>query len=275
MEQTTHPGADLNDLLGAVDRAVVHIKGLRHAALVESGAEGLNECVHILGQEELAMAAHPRSVIQEGDEPGLNRKVCLLNIRAIECIGLPHVVGVSFGEGQAQLIGAVLLGLKQFVFFDQPAKGIGRNLRAGQQPPFDAQPIEQSAAGRFAMDFGQHRPDRFQNVLRLELARFSLIGAGFVFHHGDAIFLIAPQPGLDRFPGELARAAFLIGESHLADGLQARLDGLAWGHVNGSEHAHFQISGGIFHWVLCFGFAAGSETFSVCRQRLFLFTAAG
>lgn len=41
--------------------------------------------------------------------------------------------------------------------------------------------------------------------------------------------------------------AVLVGEGHLADLLDAGLDGVARGHVDGSEHAHFQIGSGISH----------------------------
>ena len=68
-----------------------------------------------------------------------------------------------------------------------------------------------------------------------------------VFHDGDAVFLVAGIPGLDGAPGELARVAVLVGEGHLADGLDAGLDGVALGHVNGAEHPHFQIGSGISH----------------------------
>ena len=44
--------------------------------------------------------------------------------------------------------------------------------------------------------------------------------------------------------------AVLVGEGHLADGLDAGLDGVALGHVNGPEHAHFQIGSGISHEAL-------------------------
>ena len=39
----------------------------------------------------------------------------------------------------------------------------------------------------------------------------------------------------------------LVGEGHLADRFDAGLDGVALGHVNGSEHPHFQIGNGISH----------------------------
>ena len=70
---------------------------------------------------------------------------------------------------------------------------------------------------------------------------------GLVFHDGDAVLLVAGVPGLDGAPGELAGVALLVGEGHLADGPDAGLDGVALGHVNGAEHAHFEIGSGISH----------------------------
>ena len=66
-------------------------------------------------------------------------------------------------------------------------------------------------------------------------------------HAGDAVVFVAVVPGLDGAPGELARVAVLVGEGHLADGFDAGGDGMARGHVNGTEHPHFQISSGIAH----------------------------
>jgi hypothetical protein len=39
---------------------------------------------------------------------------------------------VSFGEGQAQFVGAVGVGLEQLVLLDHAPKGVGRDLRAGE-----------------------------------------------------------------------------------------------------------------------------------------------
>ena len=44
--------------------------------------------------------------------------------------------------------------------------------------------------------------------------------------------------------------AVLVGEGHLADGPDTGLDGVALGHVNGPEHAHFEIEQSDFASVL-------------------------
>ena len=45
------------------------------------------------------------------------------------------------------------------------------------------------------------------NRLQGDLADFALVGAGLVFHDGDAVLLVAGVPGLDGAPGELAGLA--------------------------------------------------------------------
>ena len=45
-----------------------------NAALVESGAQSLDEGVDILGREELAVATDARGIVEEGDEAGLDRQ---------------------------------------------------------------------------------------------------------------------------------------------------------------------------------------------------------
>ena len=55
---------------------------------------------------------------------------------------------------------------------------------------------------------------------------------------------------LNGAPGKLAGMAVLVGEGDLADGLDAGLDGLAFGHVDGAQHAHLEVGSGISHEVL-------------------------
>jgi hypothetical protein len=66
--------------------------------------------------------------------------------------------------------------------------------------------------------------------------------------------------------------ALLVGEGHLTDGPDPGLDGVALGHVNGPEHAHFQIGSGISHelWFLgcpCRHFAGNGMVFHSRRRR--------
>jgi len=228
---------------------------VRDAALVEGGAERFNEGLHIFSQEELAMTTDAGSIIQEGNQPGLYRRAVALKIGAVEGVGLPHFVGMGFGEGQADLVGALRIGLEEFVLFDNAAEGVGRDLRAGQQTLLNAQAVEQSRTGRLAAGFWKRLLHGLRHVFQRHLADFAFVRPGFVFHDGDAVFLVAGVPGLNGAPGELAGMAVLVGKGHPADSLDAAADGFALGHVNGPEHAHFQIGGGISHELYFVGLA--------------------
>ena len=100
VEQAADAGADLDDFLGGVNGAVVHVERVRHAAFVEGGAEGFDERVHVFRREELAVTTDARGIINEGNEPGLHRRAVDLDIRPVERVGLPHFIGVGFGKGQ-------------------------------------------------------------------------------------------------------------------------------------------------------------------------------
>ena len=54
-------------------------------------------------------------------------------VRSMEGITLPEVVGVGFGKGEARLRRALTGGFEQVVTVDDAAKGVGRDLRADQK----------------------------------------------------------------------------------------------------------------------------------------------
>lgn len=54
---------DLHDLARGVDRTVIDVNRLRHAAFVESAGERLDQAVHVFGREELAVHTEPRCVV--------------------------------------------------------------------------------------------------------------------------------------------------------------------------------------------------------------------
>jgi hypothetical protein len=137
-------------------------------------------------------------VIQEGDEPGLDGDAFVLEVRPDQGVGLPHVVGVRFGESQAEFVRALRVGLEQFILLDDPAKGVGSNLRAGQAAGLDAQPIEQRQGGRLPVGFGPDLTEGLLHVFESDLAGLALVGTGLVLHDRDAVLLEAGVPGLDR-----------------------------------------------------------------------------
>jgi len=170
-----------------------------------------------------------------------------LNMRPVERVGLPHLVGVGLGEGQPDFVGRLGVGLEQFKFPDQPVKSGAGDLRALKLPLFNAEAVKDGAFGNAAMRFGEHGLNGFKDVFRFDLAGLALVGAGLLFHDRDTVFAVAAQPGGDGAPGEPAGLSVLVGEGHLADGLNTRPFGFALGHVHGAEHAHLQVSGGISH----------------------------
>ena len=103
-QQATDACADLNDFFGGVDGSIINVQASWKPTLVESGPQRLDECIDILGREELTVATDAGGIVQKGDEPCLDRGATDVNIRADEGIGLPHFVSMGFGESQALFV---------------------------------------------------------------------------------------------------------------------------------------------------------------------------
>ena len=189
-EQTANAGADLDDFLGGINRTVINIQTVGDPAFVESGAEGLDEGIDVFGGKELAVAADARGVVDEGDEAGLDGGAFVLEARAIEGIGLPHLVGVGFGEGQALFVLGLGLGFEHVELLDDAGEGVGGHLGACEQPLLDAEAIKDGAFGR-AVDFGQDGVNGLLDGFQGDLADLAFVGAGFVLHDRDAVLLVA------------------------------------------------------------------------------------
>ena len=110
-QEAADPGTDLDDFFGGVNGSVIDVEAGRHTALVESSPQGLDEGIDILGREELAVATDPRSVIEEGNESGLDRNAVDLDVGTVEGVGLPHFIGVGFGKSQTLFVVGFGLGL--------------------------------------------------------------------------------------------------------------------------------------------------------------------
>ena len=121
-EQAADPGADLDDFLGGVDGAVIHVQASWNPAFVEGGAEGFDEGIDVFGREELAVATDAAGVIDESDEAGLDGRALELDVRAVEGVGLPHFIGVGFGKSQALFVFRLGLGLEHVELFDDAAR---------------------------------------------------------------------------------------------------------------------------------------------------------
>lgn len=130
MKKTSDACADLDDFFGGIDGAVVDVEGLGNAAFIEGGAQGFDESVDVFVEEELAMATDAAGIVDEGDETGLSWRTVVLDIRAKKGIGLPHFVGMCFGESEADFIGGLGVVLEHFVLLDETTEGVGSDLGA-------------------------------------------------------------------------------------------------------------------------------------------------
>ena len=148
-EEASDPGRDEGDFAGAVDRTVVDQQLLRHAAFVKGTAEGLNEGVGILLEEELAVAKDTARIVEEGDELGLltgTGPTCAA-VRAEHGIGLPELIGVLHAEGKAFLAGVGVGFGKQVIFADESVEGgLGDAFRL-EQAFFDAEAVDGALVG--------------------------------------------------------------------------------------------------------------------------------
>ena len=247
VEQAANAGADLQDFLRGVDRAVVHVQRTGHAAFVEGGAEGFDERVHVLGRKELTVTADAAGIVDKGNETRLNGRAVDAHVRAVKRVGLPHFVGIGFCKGETDLVRAIRIGFEKFVLVDEPTESVGGDLPAGERARLNAEAVKQGERGRFAMDLWAHCLDGREHILQNDLAYFAFVGTGLAFHDRDPVLFVTGIPGLDRAPGKLAGDAVFVGERHFAHGFNARGDTVAEGHVDGAEDAHLQIGCGIFH----------------------------
>ena len=130
---------------------------------------------------------------------------------------------------------------------DEATEGVRSDLRSGEDRLLNAEAIKEGKSRGFAVGQRSDLTNGVDEFLWGDLATLAFIGSALVLHDGDTVLLEAGVPGLDGAPGELARVAILVGEGHLADGLDSGLDGVADGHVDGTEDAHFEIGSGVSH----------------------------
>ena len=149
----------------------------RRRAAWEASAAGLDEGIDVFRGEELAMTADRRSIVQEGDEAGLDGDAFDPEVRAIKGVGLPQFIGVGLGESEAYLVGGLRFGPEHFVLVDQAVKGGAGHLGGGEQALLDAQAIEHGVFGGADVDLGQYGVNGFLNHLGADLSGFALVGA--------------------------------------------------------------------------------------------------
>ena len=242
-------GADQGDLLAAVDRAVIDQQLFGDAAFVEGGADGLDEGIDVFLEEELAVAEDAAGVVDEGDEPGLfagGVGHSGVDVRSEHGVGLPELVGVFHAEGEAFLV-VLVLGSKQVVLANEAVEGGLGDAVGLEQALLDAEAIEGQLVGALVVEVGPGGIEGFEQFLGSGLADVPLVLAWLVGHAGDAVVLVAVEPGLDGAPGELAWVAFLVEEGHGGDVLDAFVPGSALDGIDGAQDAHFQIDRRLLH----------------------------
>ena len=189
MQQASDSGGDLDDFLGAINRAVIDVERVRDSAFVKRCPHRFNERVHVFRRKELSVSADPGGVVDERNEPGLHRRALDLDIRPKERVGLPHFVGMRLGKGESAFVHRVLFGLEQVVAVNHTPESVRGDLRAGQEPFLDAEPVKQGQSRSFAVDFGINLQERLLNFLDCDLAHLAFVGARLVVHHGDSVLL--------------------------------------------------------------------------------------
>jgi hypothetical protein len=70
-QQTADACADKGNLLATVNGAVIDEQLFGNAAFIEGGADGLDEGIDVLLEEELAMAQDAAGVVDERNKPRL------------------------------------------------------------------------------------------------------------------------------------------------------------------------------------------------------------
>jgi hypothetical protein len=116
---------------------MVDVQDLAEPTLVERGAKGLEQRLGVVEDEELAMANDAAGVVEEGDELGLHLARPLLQVRPDHRVGLPELVGVGLGEGQAALALDLGVGLEQLVLFDRAPEVLEGGFQvSGARTPF-------------------------------------------------------------------------------------------------------------------------------------------
>ncbi len=186
-------------------------------------------------------------VVDEADEIGLDGFAAQAGVQigAVEGVGLPEVVGVGFGKGEAGFGAVVAEGFEEVELFDDSTEGVGGDLFAADEAAADAFAIDDGDVAGLAVEGGQDGFDGGGEQLGADLADGVLVGA--LRGLGDAVFAIEEPPGLDGAPGELAGLAVFVEEGHGGDGLVAGFHRVAGGVFERAENAHFEVVGGVFH----------------------------
>jgi hypothetical protein len=167
------------------------------------------------------VATDAARVIEERDELCLHLAGAVLDVGSKHRVGLPELVRVRLGEGEAALVLDLRVGLEQLVRFDHAPEGVRGDALALEYASLDAGAVNGGHVLR-AAEATAHLLDGLEHLLGRHLARLALVRAGPGLHGRDAVLLVARVPGLDGTPGELEALAVFVGEHLLTDMVDAR-----------------------------------------------------
>jgi hypothetical protein len=108
-------------------------------------------------------------VVQKRDQLGLHLAGALLHVGAHHGVGLPELVDVRLGEGQASLALHLCVRLEQLMRLHDAAEGIRGDALALQHALFDARAVEGRDVVR-TVKASAHLLDGLEHVLRCHLA---------------------------------------------------------------------------------------------------------
>ena len=191
---------------------------------------------------ELAVWYDAGGVVDEAYQVGLAWFGIDVQVGAVQGVGLPHVVGMGFGECQAgffdRALGQSVDVVEQPECVDVTAKGVGGDSVATQMALLDAGAVNGFDVDGFAVERGHDFLDGFQQLFGTDFAGAAFVGS--LGRLGDAVVPIPLPPGLDGAVGELVGVAVFIGEDQFTDGFVALLEGVAIGILQSAEDFHFQ-----------------------------------
>ena len=142
-------------------------------------------------------------------------------------VGLPELVGVFHAESETLAVVFFGFGSEQIVVADEAVEGGLGDAVGLQEAVLDAEAIDGAFVGALGVEVGPGGVDGFEEFLGRDLAGLALVAARVVGHAGDAVVLVAVEPGLDGAPGELAWVALLVEEGHGGDLVHAFVAGSA------------------------------------------------
>ena len=184
------------------------------------------------------MTTNAGCVIKKSDEASGFGFTVEFDVRAEKGVCLPHFICVFFGEGEPMFVIGLGIGFEKIVLVDDSSEGVGGNFGSRKVTLFDTDSIDEGDGWISVLtNFGLNLLDGVQDIFDTDFACFAFVASGFVVHDGDTVLFESGVPSLDGAPSELARASILVGERHLADGVDTGDDGFSGCRFDGAQDA--------------------------------------